>query len=157
MPADGSLRIELVADDGTTTVLRESVPVMAGEIVDASVMSAAALREFLTQQIARAKARGRALLAAGQGHDDAGVRPDHLRPRGAGLLPRLFSEYGEALAAVGGDPDEGLGAILQAAQKLPADQRAGVEAAIREVSATARRSPWSIPATGSPACTSPAT
>src|SRR6266516_113420 len=46
MPADASLRIELVGDDGTTTVLRESVPVTAGEIVDASAMSAAALREF---------------------------------------------------------------------------------------------------------------
>src|SRR6266540_2733293 len=48
------------------------------------------------------------------------------------FFPRLFSEYGDALAAAGGDPDEGLGAILQAAQKLPPDQRAGVEAAIRE-------------------------
>src|SRR5436190_8558309 len=55
MRADGSLRIELIGDDGTTTVLRETLPVKAGEIVDASVMSAAALREFLTQQIARAK------------------------------------------------------------------------------------------------------
>src|SRR5438128_3231188 len=47
MQADGALRIELVGDDGTTTVLRESLPVKAGEIVDASVMSGAALREFL--------------------------------------------------------------------------------------------------------------
>src|SRR5579883_361808 len=45
--SDGSLRIELVADDGTTTALREPVPVQAGEVVDASFMSAAALREFL--------------------------------------------------------------------------------------------------------------
>ena len=37
----GSLRIELVGDDGTTTVLRESVPVLAGEVVDASVMRVA--------------------------------------------------------------------------------------------------------------------
>jgi isocitrate dehydrogenase len=56
IPSDGALRIELVADDGATTVLRESVPVKAGEIVDASVMSVAALRAFLTRQIARAKA-----------------------------------------------------------------------------------------------------
>ena len=55
---DGSLRIELVGDDGTTTVLRESVPVLAGEVVDASVMRVAALREFLTAQVARAKAEG---------------------------------------------------------------------------------------------------
>ncbi len=54
--ADGTLRIELVGADGTTTVLRESVPVLAGEVVDSSVMHVAALREFLTAQVARAKA-----------------------------------------------------------------------------------------------------
>ena len=31
--------------------------------------------------------RGRAVLGAPQGHDDEGLRPDHLRPRGAGVLP----------------------------------------------------------------------
>ena len=54
----GSLRIELRGDDGSTTVLRESVPVIAGEVVDASVMRVAALREFLAAQVARAKAEG---------------------------------------------------------------------------------------------------
>ncbi len=54
----GSLRIELAGDDGQTTVLRESVPVTAGEVVDTSVMQAAALDEFLAAQIARAKAEG---------------------------------------------------------------------------------------------------
>src|SRR6266545_1865078 len=54
----GSLRIELVGDDGSTTVLRESVPVLKDEVVDASVLHVAPLREFLTAQIARAKAEG---------------------------------------------------------------------------------------------------
>ncbi|MBK3607156.1 NADP-dependent isocitrate dehydrogenase, partial [Streptomyces sp. MBT54] len=55
---DGTLRIELHGDDGTTTVLRESVPVLKGEVVDAAVMRVAALREFFTAQVARAKAEG---------------------------------------------------------------------------------------------------
>src|SRR3954470_1698495 len=54
--ADGTLRIEHVAADGTTTVLRESVPVLAGEVVDSSVMHVAALREFLTAKVSQAKA-----------------------------------------------------------------------------------------------------
>jgi isocitrate dehydrogenase len=132
MPADGSLRIELVGDDGRTTVLRELVPVKAGEIVDASVMSAAALREFLTRQIARAKAEGvlfsLQLKATMMRVSDPIIFGHAVRA----FFPRLFSELGEALAAAGGDPDEGLGAILQAGQKLPADRRAGVEAAVRE-------------------------
>jgi isocitrate dehydrogenase len=58
MDRAGSLRISLVADDGTTTVLRESVPVLADEVVDATAMHVAALHEFLDAQIARAKADG---------------------------------------------------------------------------------------------------
>ncbi len=54
---DGTLRIELHGDDGTTTVLRESVPVLKDEVVDASVMRVAALREFFTAQVARARPR----------------------------------------------------------------------------------------------------
>src|ERR1700733_1417386 len=56
--ADDTLRIELAGADGTVTVLRDRIPVLAGEIVDAAVMHAAALDEFLTAQIAAAKAEG---------------------------------------------------------------------------------------------------
>ena len=52
------VRIELVAADGTTTVLKASTPLLAGEVFDATVMSKAALVAFLTAQIADAKAKG---------------------------------------------------------------------------------------------------
>ncbi|MBC8090948.1 MAG: NADP-dependent isocitrate dehydrogenase, partial [Pseudonocardia sp.] len=55
---DTTLRIEHVGADGTVTVLREKLPVIAGDIVDGSVMRAAALDAFLAEQIADAKARG---------------------------------------------------------------------------------------------------
>ncbi|MBU3701587.1 MAG: NADP-dependent isocitrate dehydrogenase, partial [Acidimicrobiia bacterium] len=51
------LRIELVAADGSVTVLKQSIPVLAGEIVDATFMSAKALDEFLVAQMADAKAQ----------------------------------------------------------------------------------------------------
>ena len=66
---------------------KESVPVLAGEVVDATVMRVAALREFLDRADRAGQGRGRAVLGAPQGHDDEGLRPDHLRPRRAGLLP----------------------------------------------------------------------
>ncbi len=84
---DGALRIELKGDDGSTTVLRESVPVQAGEIVDAAVMRVAALREFLDRAGRPRQGRGRAVLRAPEGHHDEGLRPDHLRPRGPRVLP----------------------------------------------------------------------
>ena len=132
MKSDGSLRIELVGDDGTTIVLRESVKVLADEIVDASAMSAAALRQFLTEQIARAQSENVLfslhLKATMMRVSDPIIFGHTVRA----FFPQLFAEYEEALAAAGGDPDEGLGALLQAAQKLPADERAKVEAAVNQ-------------------------
>ncbi|HYH31754.1 MAG TPA: NADP-dependent isocitrate dehydrogenase, partial [Pseudonocardia sp.] len=54
----GELRIEHVAADGTVTVLKPTVAVQAGEVVDAAVMRADALRAFLAEQVADAKAKG---------------------------------------------------------------------------------------------------
>src|SRR4051812_4323698 len=56
--ADDVLRIEHVAADGTVTVLKESLPVVAGEIVDAAVMRREALDAFLAAQVADARERG---------------------------------------------------------------------------------------------------
>jgi len=56
--ADGVVRIEHVAADGTVTVLKEQFPVLAGEVIDAAVMHRAALDTFLAEQVADAKAQG---------------------------------------------------------------------------------------------------
>ena len=56
MPADDTLTIQHVAEDGTTTVLKGGLKVLAGEVVDATVMRVAALEAFLAEQVARAKA-----------------------------------------------------------------------------------------------------
>ena len=56
LAADDTLRIEHVAADGTVTVLKDGLAVLAGEVVDGTFMNVAALRRFLTEQIARAKA-----------------------------------------------------------------------------------------------------
>jgi isocitrate dehydrogenase len=55
--ADDTLRIELISD-GETAVLKEAVPVLAGEIVDAAVMRRSALDAFLVEQVADAQAKG---------------------------------------------------------------------------------------------------
>jgi isocitrate dehydrogenase len=55
--AEDDVRIEHVASDGTVTVLKESTPLLAGEVIDAAVMRRAALDEFLAAQVADAKAQ----------------------------------------------------------------------------------------------------
>lgn len=115
----GSLRIELKGDDGSTTVLRESVPVLAGEVVDASVMRVAALREFLTEQVARAKAEGVLfsvhLKATMMKVSDPIIFGHVLRA----FFPKTFAAYGEALAKAGLSPNDGLGGIYKGLESLP--------------------------------------
>ncbi|MGC4942638.1 NADP-dependent isocitrate dehydrogenase [Kribbella sp. DT2] len=116
---DGALRIELVGDDGTTTVLRESVPVLADEIVDASVMHVAPLREFLTAQVARAKAEDVLfsvhLKATMMKVSDPIVFGHVVRA----FFPKTFAAYGEVLAKAGLTPNDGLGGILAGLAGLP--------------------------------------
>ncbi|WEH36678.1 NADP-dependent isocitrate dehydrogenase [Streptomyces sp. AM 4-1-1] len=119
IPEDGSLRIELAGDDGSTTVLRESVPVLAGEVVDASVMRVAALREFLTEQVARAKAEGvlfsAHLKATMMKVSDPIIFGHVVRA----FFPKTFAEHGQALAAAGLTPNDGLGGIFKGLESLP--------------------------------------
>jgi isocitrate dehydrogenase, NADP-dependent, monomeric type len=131
---DDTLRIELVGDDGTTTVLRESVPVLAGEVIDAAVMRVAALREFFTAQIARAKSEGVLfsvhLKATMMKVSDPIIFGHVVRA----FFPKTFAEYGETLAAAGLTPNDGLGGILKGVAALPegAKIKASFEAELAE-------------------------
>ena len=129
---DGEIRIELVADDGTTTVLREAIPVQEGEVVDATVMRVAPLREFLTEQIRRAQ-------------DDDVLFSVHLKATMMkvsdpiifghvvrAFFPRLFADYGEQLAAAGLSPNDGLGGILAGVESMDdGATKEGIRAAIQ--------------------------
>ncbi|MFJ9900070.1 NADP-dependent isocitrate dehydrogenase [Streptomyces sp. NPDC091280] len=115
----GALRIELVAEDGTTAVLRESVPVQKDEVVDASVLHVAELREFLTAQIARAKAEDVLfsvhLKATMMKVSDPIIFGHVVRA----FFPKTFEQYGATLAAAGLSPNDGLGGILKGLAALP--------------------------------------
>jgi isocitrate dehydrogenase len=54
----GDVKIELVAEDGTSTVLKEKTPVQAGEVIDSSVMSVKTLRVFFEAACLAAKEQG---------------------------------------------------------------------------------------------------
>ncbi|WP_030783079.1 NADP-dependent isocitrate dehydrogenase [Streptomyces sp. NRRL S-920] len=130
----GSLRIELLGDDGSTTVLRESVPVLADEVVDASVMRVAALREFLKEQVARAKAEGVLfsvhLKATMMKVSDPIVFGHVVRA----FFPKTFAAHGETLAAAGLTPNDGLGGIFKGLDSLPEGEKikASFEAELAE-------------------------
>ena len=129
---DDTLRIELEANDGTVTILKESVPVLAGEIVDGTFMSKQALVEFLEAQIDEAQAQG-VLFSL------------HLKatmmkvsdPIIFGLAVKVFfsdvfSRHATTLDELGVNPNDGLGSLVTAIEKLPDDTRKAIEADIDE-------------------------
>ena len=115
----GSLRIEHVAPDGTVTVLKESVPVLEGEVIDGTVMHVAALRTFLAEQIAKAKADGVLFsvhLKATMMKVSDPIIFGHVVKA---FFPQVFEKYGDDIAAAGLSANDGLGAILAGLDGLP--------------------------------------
>jgi isocitrate dehydrogenase len=132
LDAEDTLSIVHVASDGTETVLKPSIPVLAGEVVDSTVMRAAALEAFLREQIAAAKEQGVLfsvhLKATMMKVSDPILFGHAVRA----FFPTLFSEYGAQLAAAGLSPNHGLGGILAGVEDLDTTVRDGVKAAIEQ-------------------------
>ena len=105
--AQGAVRIEHVGADGTVTVLKERIPVLVGEVLDAAVMRRAALDAFLAAQVADARAQG-VLFSV------------HLKATMMKVSDPII--FGHAVRAVVGDiydgldasPNDGLGSLLSA-------------------------------------------
>src|SRR5215217_3781667 len=130
IPADGTISIQHVAADGSVSVLKDSFPVLAGEVVDGTVMRADALNDFLKAQVARAKEEdvlfSAHLKATMMKVSDPIIFGHVVRA----FLPELFETYGEQLTAAGLSPNNGLASILGGLDKLPEDVREGVQQAI---------------------------
>src|SRR3954453_20291814 len=119
LDSDDTLRVEHVAADGTVTVLKESISVLAGEVVDATFMNVAALRRFLAEQIARAKAEDVLFSVHLKATMMKVSDPIMFGHAVQAFFPTLFEQYGDALRTAGISPNDGLGALLSAVAALP--------------------------------------
>ena len=128
---DGSLRIELVTDEGTE-VLRESVPVLAGEVIDGTFMDTAKLQAFLREQIARAKADDVLFSVHLKATMMKVSDPIIFGHAVQAFFPTLFSEHADELLEHGLDPSNGLAGILSGAQKAGGDVASGIEEAVKK-------------------------
>ncbi|MDA8437519.1 MAG: NADP-dependent isocitrate dehydrogenase [Propionibacterium sp.] len=119
LPSDDTLTIALVADDGTRTVLKSGLAVLEGEVVDATIMRAAALDAFFTEQIQRAKDLDVLfsvhLKATMMKVSDPVIFGHAVRA----FFPQTFLRFGADLAAAGLSPNNGLGGILDGLAALP--------------------------------------
>jgi isocitrate dehydrogenase len=130
MKSAGSLRIELVGSAGDVTVLKESVPVLAGEVVDGTVMRVAALIDFLSAEIADARAKGVLfsihLKATMMKVSDPIIFGHAVRT----FFADVFVKHAATFESLGADPNNGLGDLEDRLATLPADVRSEIEADI---------------------------
>ncbi len=128
--ADDALRIVHVADGGDETVLKDGIAVLAGEVVDATFMSAARLRTFLAGQIADADARG-VLFSLHLKATMMKVSDPIIFGHAVEVyFADVFAQHGDALRAAGANPRDGLGDVLAAVERLDGDTKLAVQTAI---------------------------
>ena len=130
IPEADTLTIVLKAADGTETVLKDGLAVEAGEVVDATFMDVAALRRFLTEQIARAKADDVLFSLHMKATMMKVSDPIIFGHAVQAFFPALCEQYGEQRAAAGVSPNDGLGGLLSAVKDLPEGE--AIEAAVKQ-------------------------
>ncbi len=132
MAEDTTAKITFHGNDGSTQVLKESVPLEAGEIVDATFMSRKALVKFLAEQVEDAKQKD-VLFSL---HMKATMMKVS-DPKIFGHCVKVFysdviEKHADTIKELGVDFNNGLGDLYTKMEKLPADKKAEIEADIQK-------------------------
>ncbi|WP_111643031.1 NADP-dependent isocitrate dehydrogenase [Marinimicrobium alkaliphilum] len=127
----GSVRVELVAEDGSVQVLKEKVAVLAGEVIDASVLSKRALQDFLAAQIEDAKAQG-VLFSLHLKATMMKVSDPIIFGHAVSVFyAPVLSKHADILKKLGVDLNNGLGDLYARLPELPDAERQAIEADIQ--------------------------
>ncbi|MCX8496871.1 MAG: NADP-dependent isocitrate dehydrogenase [Akkermansiaceae bacterium] len=125
------VKIEFIDSDGTTRVLKESTPLKAGEILDGSFLSKAALVDFLASQITKAKADG-VLFSLHMKATMMKVSDPIIFGYAVEVFFKdLITKHAETLKSLGVDFKNGFGDLIAKIDQLPAAQKAEIEADIQ--------------------------
>ncbi|AJZ61992.1 isocitrate dehydrogenase, NADP-dependent [Paraburkholderia fungorum] len=129
--AAGTVKIELTTADGATKVLKEKTAVQAGEIIDASVLSKNALRNFIEAEIADAKAKG-VLFSVHLKATMMKVSDPIIFGHVVSVFYKdVLTKHADALAQAGFNPNNGIGDLYARLKDLPAETREAIEADIK--------------------------
>ncbi|MCW8851475.1 MAG: NADP-dependent isocitrate dehydrogenase, partial [Gammaproteobacteria bacterium] len=129
----GDLKIELITDSGETSVLKESTPVLAGEVIDATVMSCTALRAFFEEAIQDAKAEG-VLLSLHLKATMMKVSDPIIFGHAVSVYYKdVFVKHAATFEKLGIDTRNGLGDVYAKIASLPDSQRSEIEDDIQAV------------------------
>lgn len=127
-----NIRIELVGNDGETTVLKNNLSLLQGEVIDATVMSKKALVEFLTKEIADARANNILLSLHFKATMMKVSDPIIFGHALEVYFAELFKNYGETFDKLGINPNNGLESLLDKIGELPEAQHKEIEKAIKD-------------------------
>ncbi|MCU1771269.1 NADP-dependent isocitrate dehydrogenase [Pseudomonas sp. 13B_3.2_Bac1] len=131
--AADTVKIELIAKDGTATVLKEKTSVQAGEILDCAVMSKNALRAFIAAEIESAKAQGVLLSVHLKATMMKVSDPIMFGQIVAEFYKDALTKHADVLAQIGFNLNNGIGDLYARIKALPAEQQAQIEADIAAV------------------------
>ncbi|MCT8947770.1 NADP-dependent isocitrate dehydrogenase [Pseudomonas sp. A1437] len=126
--AADAVKIELIAKDGTATVLKEKTTVQAGEILDCAVMSKNALRAFIAAEIESAKAQGVLLSVHLKATMMKVSDPIMFGQIVAEFYKDALTKHADVLAQIGFNLNNGIGDLYARIKALPTEQQAQIEA-----------------------------
>ena len=127
----GALRIEFTSATGSTFPLRGPVAVQAGEVIDASVMSAQALADFIDAQIEDAKARGVLFSLHLKATMMKVSDPIMFGIAVSRFYAPVLEKHPKTIAELGFDPNNGIGDLYARLGELPEAKRAEIEADLK--------------------------
>ena len=133
VPSAGSVKIEHVANDGSVTVLKEKTPLLAGEVIDASVLSYKTLSAFYAEQIEQARKQNVLLSLHLKATMMKVSDPIMFGAAVEVYYKDLFAKHGALFEQLGVDVKNGFGDVEAKIEKLPAEQKAAIEADIEAV------------------------
>ena len=130
MAEAGSVNIELTSEDGQVTLLKEGLALQAGEVIDSSVMSCRALREFLAEEIEDARKQD-VLLSLHLKATMMKVSDPIIFGHAVSVyFQDLFQKHAVTFDELGIDSNNGMGDLLAKIEELPAEQQAEIKADI---------------------------
>ncbi len=125
-----NVRIEFVDAAGAVKVLKQNIPLLAGEVIDCAVMNVAALRRFYAEQMAAAKADN-ALLSLHLKCTMMKISDPIMFGHCVGVyFADALEKHAGAIQEIGGNVNNGLADILGKLDQLPAGKKADIEADI---------------------------
>lgn len=129
----GNARIEFVDENGSVEVLKEKIPLLDGEVIDASFMSVRALRSFLEGQIEDAKKQG-VLFSIHLKATMMKVSDPIIFGHAVSVFFKdVFEKHADTFHKLGISPDDGLGDLYAKIASLPVEKKSEIESDIKAV------------------------